>query len=146
MTLRTNQVLVALASGALFLSLPQQPALAQRPQYVGGIPGATPGRVTGIALGLAGVSAGITIGVYAVVKHNHSVTGCARSSADGVELTSESDKQTYALIGEVAGIKSGNRVRVSGKKSTDKSADTHQFLVQKVSKDFGACEAVSQVR
>jgi hypothetical protein len=113
---------------------------AQRPQYVGGIPGATAGRVTAIVLGIAGVTAGITFGVHAVVKHNHAVTGCAQSGADGLQLTSEPDKQTYSLVGEVAAINPGQRVRVSGKKSKDRSAGTQEFLVEKVSKDFGPCE------
>lgn len=42
-----------------------------------------------------------------------------------------------SAIGDVAGIKPGSRVRVSGKK--EKSSGTAQFLVEKVSKDFGAC-------
>ena len=54
-------------------------------------------------------------------------------------LTTESDKHTYSLIGDVAAIKPGNRVRVSGKKKKEKSAGGSQFLVETVSKDFGAC-------
>ena len=44
-----------------------------------------------------------------------------------------------SAIGDVAGIKPGSRVRVSGKKEKEKSSGTAQFLVEKVSKDFGAC-------
>lgn len=145
MTQRSHPAFVVLAIGALFLSQ-QRPAIAQRPQYVGGIPGATTGRVTAIVLGIAGVTAGITFGVYAAVKHNHTLTGCAAFGQDAMTLTSESDKQTYALIGEVAEIKPGERVRVSGKKNKEKSATNQQFLVEKVSKHFGPCEAASQVQ
>jgi hypothetical protein len=94
-------------------------------------------------VGIVAVGAAIGVGIYFAVKHNHSMTGCARSTADGLTLTTESDKQTYALTGDVAGIKPGNRVRVSGKKSKEKSTGTSQFLVEKVSKDFGACNVAA---
>ncbi len=142
---RTNSACAFMAICALLLSQ-QRPALAQRPQYVGGIPGATTGRVTAIALGIAGVTAGITFGIHAVVKHNHPVTGCARSGPDGLQLTNESDNHTYTLVGEVMSIKPGERVRVSGKKGKEKSAVTPQFLVEKVSRDLGPCEVASASR
>jgi hypothetical protein len=109
--------------------------------------GASNAKVAGIIAGIAGAGIALGVGVTMAVKHeNHSVAGCAHSGPDGVELTSDSDKQTYTLIGDVAGVKSGDRVRVSGKKSKDKAAGTRQFLVEKVSKDLGPCEADFQVR
>ncbi len=119
---------------------------AQPPElFTGGI-GPSNAEIVGVVAGIAALGAAIGIGVYFAVKHNHRVTGCARSGPDGMTLTSESDKQTYALVGEVAGIKSGDRVRVSGKKSKDQSSGTRHFLVEKVSKDLGACEASSATR
>jgi hypothetical protein len=99
----------------------------------------------GIAAGIAAAGAAVGIGVYFALKHNHNLTGCALSSAEGMTLTSESDKETYALIGDVADIKSGDRVRISGKKGKPKSAGGRQFLVEKVSRHFGPCAAGSQV-
>jgi len=112
---------------------------AQPPQLFTGSIGPSTGEIVGALVGIAAVGAGIGIGIYFVVKHNHSVTGCAASIAGGMTLRTESDKHTYSLIGDVAGIKPGNRVRVSGKKAKEKSSGTAQFLVEKVSKDFGAC-------
>jgi hypothetical protein len=112
---------------------------AQPPQLFTGSIGPSTGEIVGALVGIAAVGAGIGIGIYFVVKHNHSVTGRAASIAGGMTLTTESDKHTYSLIGDVAGIKPGNRVRVSGKKAKEKSSGTAQFLVEKVSKDFGAC-------
>jgi hypothetical protein len=148
MTRRNRKVSAVLALCALLAPaglalLAQNPKAA--PAYVGGIPGATPGRVAVIGVGLGAAGALIGVGVY-TVKHNHSVTGCARSGADGMTLTTESDKQTYALMGEVAGIKPGDRVRVSGKKGKEKSSGTREFLVEKVSKDVGPCEVASSSR
>jgi hypothetical protein len=118
--------------------------LAQRPanQTIG----ATHGQIEGAIAGIAGAGALIGILAYVAVKHNPGVIGCARSGPDGMTLTSESDKQTYTLVGDVAGIKPGNRVRVSGKKGKKKSAGTRELLVEKVSKDFGPCEVASASR
>jgi hypothetical protein len=118
--------------------------LAQRPAAE--TIGASNGQIVGVAAGIAGAGALVGILAYVAVKHNHSVTGCARSGPDGMTLTSESDKQTYALVGDVAGLKAGDRVRVSGKKSKEKSAGTREFLVEKISKDFGPCEVASTSR
>jgi hypothetical protein len=114
----------------------------QTPLFTGSI-GPSTGEIVGIAVGIVAVGAAIGVGIYFAVKHNHSMTGCTRSTTDGLTLTTESDKQTYALTGDVAGIKPGNRVRVSGKKSKEKSTGTNQFLVEKVSKDFGACNVAA---
>jgi hypothetical protein len=109
------------------------------PLFTGSI-GPSTGEIVGIAVGIVAAGAAIGVGIYFAVKHSHSMTGCALSTTDGMTLTTESDKQTYALIGDVAGIKPGNRIRVSGKKSKEKSGSTSQFLVEKVSKDFGRCD------
>jgi len=45
------------------------------------------------------------------------------------------------LSGQVADIKPSDRVRVSGKKEKKKAGAPQQFLVEKLSKDFGACTA-----
>jgi hypothetical protein len=126
----------ALALCALLLPVGRV-ALAQRPAEV---IGASNEKVAGVAAGIAGAGALIGIGVYFAVKHDHNMTGCAHSGPDGLQLTSESDKQTYTLVGEVAAIKPGDRVRVSGKKGKEKSAATREFLVEKVSRDLGPCE------
>jgi hypothetical protein len=128
------------ALGAVFA-----PALGQNP-----IPrpqdtiGATHGQIAAVIAGIAGGGLALGIGITLAVKHEgHALTGCARSGPDGMTLTSDSDKQTYALLGEVAGIKPGERVRVSGKKGKGKTAGTREFLVEKVSKDFGACDVAT---
>lgn len=138
MTRRTQSVPAVLALWGLYL-VTLLPGSAQKRQYVGGIPGATTGRVTAVVLGTIGVTAGITFGVYEAVKHAHTVTGCARAGPDGLQLTSESDRQTYSLIGEVVAIKPGERVRVSGKANKAKSPGTSEFLVEKISKHLGPC-------
>ena len=143
--------LSAMVVACMVLASAEVPVLAEKhqdqppPLFTGSI-GPSTGEIVGILVGIAAVGAGIGVGIYFAVKHNHSVTGCARSTSDGMTLTTESDKQTYPLTGEVAGIKAGNRVRVSGKKAKEKSSGARKFLVEKVSKDFGSCAAGSQVQ
>ena len=98
------------------------------------------GKLVGITVGLAAIGAGIGIGVYVAVHHNHTLTGCTSSGAGGLLLQSHGDRQTYAIVGEISAIKPGDRVRVSGKKSKQKGVGPRQFLVEKLDKDFGACQ------
>jgi hypothetical protein len=143
---RKTRKFSAMVAACMLLAPAEGPVLAEKhqdqpPPFFTGSIGPSTGEIVGILVGIAAVGAGIGVGIYFAVKHSHSVTGCARSTADGMTLTTESDKQTYSLTGEVAGIKAGNRVRVSGKKSKEKSSGAPHFLVEKVSKDFGACAA-----
>ena len=127
-------IVVALISST---ALPSQ-AAKFRPA-VGNFQIVSRGEVAGVAVGIAAAGAGIGVGIYFVVRHNRSLTGCASSGPNGLQLQSEGDHQSYALIGDIATVKPGDRVRVSGKKK--KAAGGAQpFLVEKVSKDFGACK------
>jgi hypothetical protein len=109
--------------------------------------GVTKSQADWIVVGIAAIGAGIGLGIYFAVRpRGHSLTGCAGSGPDGPELVSENDQQTYALTGELAGIKSGERIRVSGKKEKKKASAPQQFLVEKLNKDFGACKAQPAIR
>lgn len=143
-----NRKLSAVVALGALLAPAYGPALGQklnpRPQDT---IGATHGQIAAAIAGIAGAGIAIGIGITLAVKHNnHAVTGCARSGPDGMTLTSDSGKQTYSLLGEVAAIKPGERVRVSGKRGKEKAAGTREFLVEKVSKDFGVCEVSSALR
>jgi len=96
-------------------------------------------KLVGITVGLAAVGAVIGIGVYAGVHRNYRLTGCALAGTGGLELWSPGEQRTYAVIGEVSGVKPGERVRLSGKKSKQNEGMKRQFLVEKLEKDFGAC-------
>ena len=92
-----------------------------------------------IVVGIALIASAITVGVVLAIKHKPTLHGCAASGPDGLELRNTGDSLTYQLIGDVAGLKAGDRVRVNGKK---KKVDggAMQFIVEK-SKDYGACQA-----
>jgi hypothetical protein len=97
----------------------------------------TKGTEAGVVAVLVGVGAGAGIGIYFAFHHGHSLTGCTVSGSAGLQL--QSDQQTYALIGDIAAIKAGDRVRLVGKKEKANGGSAQQFLVERVGKDYGAC-------
>jgi len=98
------------------------------------------GKKAGIIIGLIAIPVAIGIVIYAVHrKHAHTLKGCAVSSPGGLQLIKDGGKQTYDLVGATAMIKSGDRVQLNGKKIKVNS-NQRQFVVEKVSKDYGACE------
>ena len=101
--------------------------------------GPTSGQVVGALVGIAGVGAAIGIGVYYAARHHRNLTGCASSGPDGLQLENEGDRKTYALSGDLAAVKPGDRIRVRGEKEKG-GGGVQPFLVEKVSRDFGACK------
>jgi hypothetical protein len=97
----------------------------------------------GVIIGVVAVVAGIGFLVYYSVHHGHSLKGCASSDPDGLQLANEGDGRTYELTGETSAVKLGERVRVSGKK-TKHDPNHRQFVVSKLSKDYGACRVATQ--
>jgi hypothetical protein len=104
-----------------------------------GIAGASDGKTAGVVIALVGVGVLIGVGVYFAVRHGHSLKGCASSVPGGIQLLNEGDQQTYALAGDVNGIKAGNRVRIWGNKQKA-SGSGRQFVATKLSKDYGPCK------
>ncbi|MGB6690302.1 MAG: hypothetical protein WBE76_20910 [Terracidiphilus sp.] len=117
------------------------PAKAQSGGPIGGVTNSDAAWI-GVAVGVIGV--GIGIGVFYALHHGHSLSGCAVSGSNGIELQNHGDQQTYALIGEVSAIKPGDRVRVSGKKEKKNSGVTQQFLVEKLNNDYGVCTELAK--
>ena len=100
---------------------------------------ASDGKAAGVIIAIVGVGVLIGVGVYFAVHHGHTLRGCTSGSPQAaLQLLNEGDGQSYRLSGDVAGIKAGERIRVSGKKAKHGGA-APQFLVSKVSKDYGAC-------
>jgi hypothetical protein len=95
-------------------------------------------KATGVIFAIVGVGALIGVGIYYALHHGHSLRGCASSHPDGIQILNEGDRQTYLLGGDVNGIKSGDRVRVSGDKQKN-GGSGRQFFVKKLSKNYGLC-------
>ncbi len=95
------------------------------------------GKLAGIAIGLVAVGVGIGVAVYYGVHHSHSLKGCTASGPEGMLLTSDGDRQTWSLAGNVSSVQAGELVRVSGSKQKKAAGGARQFVVEKVAKDFG---------
>ena len=141
MTAGHRRILAMVAACALLLA-----ATATAQPQSGTIGGVTGGDAVAIGVAIAVIGAGIGFGVFYAVHHGHSLDGCAVSGANGLELQNRGDQQTYALVGDTAGIKPGERVRISGKKEKKSGGAHPQFLVEKLNKDFGACKAQLAIR
>ena|SRR5258708_3043129 len=102
--------------------------------------GISQNQVIGIGVAIASIGAGIGVGIYYAVRHDHTLTGCAVSTPTGLALANDGTQQTFTLIGDTASIKPGDRIKVSGKKKKDLPGQ-RTFLVEKFSKDYGACKA-----
>lgn len=105
--------------------------------------GPSKGEVAGVIVGIVAVGVAIGVGVYFLVRKSPSVTGCAVTDRSGLELQNEGDQQRYLLTGDTANIKSGDRVKVSGKREKKTKSGERDFLVEKVSKDYGHCKVSS---
>jgi len=101
--------------------------------------GISKGQERAIVAGIAASGAAVGIGVYYLVRRNRSLTGCAVSGPGGLELQNQGDQETYGLVGEIAGIQPGDRVRVSGKKEKKHAGVVRVFLVEKHKKARGSC-------
>lgn len=99
------------------------------------------GEVIGAAVG---VGAAIAVAVVVLVEVNHShhsLSGCAISAPNGLELQT-SDSKSYALVGDAARIRVGDRVKLKGskvKKTKDTTGD-QIFRVAAINKDYGPCK------
>jgi hypothetical protein len=88
---------------------------------------------------LVGVEMGESI--FSVFHHDHSITGCAVTAPNAFQLQSQGDGETYDLVGKLAGIKPGDRVRIVGRKLKKTADAPRQFLVERVLQRFGSCRA-----
>ena len=138
MTATLRRKITGLALCAILTVTAIRPAMADHPRPENTIP--TKSDIVWIGVAIAAIGAGIAIGVVlAVGHHDHNMTGCAATGPNGLELLSESDQQTYALLGNTADIKTGDRVRVSARKQKTTGEGPRILVVNKLGKDFGSC-------
>jgi hypothetical protein len=97
-----------------------------------------------IVIGIVAVTAAIAVLATVLILHYKSkkaaITGCVISGDDGMTVTDEKDRRTYALSGNTTGIKPGDRMRLQGKAVKPKSPEkTLVWEAKEVTKDFGVC-------
>jgi len=110
-----------------------------KPAEASGYPSA--GAIVG---GIAAVAAAVVIVAVVVIHRSaakRTITGCVNSGQNGMTVTDEKDKQSYALSGNITGIKPGDRMTLQGKKiKMTHAAKTLVWETRKISKDFGICQ------
>lgn len=95
---------------------------------------------------VAGIAAGIAVGTIVLVevhKSHHTVKGCVTAGPEGLTVHSEGNQKVYALTGVTANVKVGDIVKLNGnkEKSQKDSAGDEDFMIQKMSRDYGPCKA-----
>lgn len=99
------------------------------------------GTIVGV---IVGVIAAVVVVAYVVVhesRKKRTITGCVVQGGNGMSLTDEKDKRSYALSGNTADIKPGDRMSLQGRKIKPKDAGKPVvWETRTISKDFGACQ------
>jgi len=94
-------------------------------------------------IGIVAVSVAVVVIIVLVVhesRKKRTVTGCVISGVNGMSVTDEKDKRIYALSGNTADIKPGDRVTLHGKRVNPKGANAPlAWQVNNEIKDLGAC-------
>ena len=78
-------------------------------------------------IGIVAVSVALVVITVVIVhesRKKRTVTGCVISGANGMSVTDEKDKRIYALSGNSADIKPGDRVTLQEQKSKARTAPT----------------------
>jgi hypothetical protein len=126
------------ASAALALCLLLGlPALPQTNGGYGNI-GPSKGEVVGAIVGAAAALTAVGFIIYHETHKHPSITGCVAPGADGLTLKNEKDKKVYALSGDSAALKAGERVTLKGTKING-SIEKPSFQVEKLTRDYGVC-------
>lgn len=122
----------------LCMALCLRSGLAQA--QTGGFPdlghiGPSKAQVVGVIVGAAVV---IGVVVYLAVPKHKTVEGCVQPGDEGLQLTSQQGKQSYALQTDNISLQPGHRFKLKGKRGR-KKAGTRDFRVTKLLKDEGPC-------
>jgi hypothetical protein len=109
----------------------------------GSAPGPSNGEVVGAMVGAGAVIAVGTIVLVKVHNSHHTLQGCVTAGPEGIQMQSKGDHKIYTLTGLSAGVKVGDVVKVHGdkKKHHQKGTGDEEFVVQKINKDYGPCQA-----
>jgi hypothetical protein len=127
-------VRLAIAFAAIVF-LPYGAKAQYAPGTVGSPGYGSSGKAIGIGVGAAAGGAGL---LYLALHHHGSVEGCVSQSAGKFSLT-DSKGKSYSLLADPADVKSGERLQLSGKKSSAPDGAS-TFEVKKVLKDKGSCQ------
>jgi hypothetical protein len=105
----------------------------------GPIGGVGTGTIVGV---IVGVAAGVVVIAIVAIHYSkkRTITGCVRPAQNGMTVNDEKDKLVYALSGDTAGVKPGQRMTLQGKKIKPKAGNPLAWDVRKIRTDYGVCQ------
>jgi hypothetical protein len=134
-------------SGLLILALVSVlciPAGAQAP--IGTIPpaphfgGVSSGEIAGIVAGVVVPVVVIAVVLFHRSSKSRTITGCIVAAQSSFTVANEKDRRVYALSGNIAGVKPGERMRLQGRKIDSSGSNPLGWEVSQIQKDYGACQ------
>jgi hypothetical protein len=120
------------------------PAGAQAP--IGTIPpgtnfgGVSKAEIIGIVVGVVSLAVVLTIVLVNHSSRTRAITGCVVAAENGMTVANEKDKRVYALSGNTAGVKPGERMRLQGHKIDPSGGNPLGWQVSRIQKDYGVCQ------
>jgi hypothetical protein len=108
--------------------------------------GPSNGEVVGAAVGIGAAIAVVVVVLVEVDHSHHSVSGCVVTGLNGLQLET-SDSKSYALAGDAASVRVGDRVKLHGSRvrKTKESSGDQVFKVASINRDYGPCKANAAV-
>ena len=139
MTTKARRILATVVISALLVTAAESSRAQAHPQAALDSPGSN-AKTEVIGAVIASLVAATVLGIYFSTRHGHSATGCVANGANGLELRTQ-EGQSYVLLSATAGIKAGDRIKVSGskKKKVDAVTDRPSLIVFQLEKDYGVC-------
>ena len=97
---------------------------------------------TGIIVVIVGVVAAVVVVAIVAVHYSkkRTITGCVKPVPNGMVVNDEKDKRVYALSGDTAGIKPGERMTFQGKKIKPNAGNLLGWEISKIRNDDGVCQ------
>jgi hypothetical protein len=112
------------------------PAEAQGSSQIGPSPGTIVGAIVVVVAGVV-----VVVAIVAVhYSKKRTITGCVKPVPNGMVVNDEKDKRVYALSGDTAGIKPGERMTFQGKKIKPNAGNPLGWEISKIRHDDGVCQ------
>ena len=103
--------------------------------------GPSEGEVVGAIVGVVAV-VGVATAVIITADHtHHNIKGCILTTPAGLEIADANTRKRFLLSGATSDLKDGSLVRIHGsrEKKPHGSASDQGFVVQSLTKNYGAC-------
>jgi hypothetical protein len=101
--------------------------------------GPSTGTIVGAVVGV--VAAVAVVAIVAIhYSKKRTITGCVMPGQKGMNMNDEKKKRVYALSGDTAGVKPGERMTFEGKKVKPDAGNPLGWEITKIRNDYGVCQ------